>query len=704
MKKLFSKALSLVLTLALLATVFCCLGVTTSAVVTIPEEKLAGHEEPVYRFNYANAELYKGKVLFYIPNNAMGKEITISFDYWITDASRNDGLAIVENASGKTLNNDAADSLVFINAGYGRYSNTTVSTKDAYQPKLQASQSYDPYNGTIYIYNFNVTVDGEDKTATYNPTTFDSTDANVTFETITWNDYYAIQPAVKFSVANTVNQWSGFYLTKDIYIGKVKELSFSFDYYVDNETANMNVIFRNNVADANGSVLMNDEATQSNSLRPGYHRYSYSNTANTFETLRLKFEINTAKLGFDLYVWNFECYADGKRIEAFGPNSTNASVTMTKTTQGELDYLKDITRIEYSNVAAWKGVCLGYKYVYPNNRSFEISFKYKYTGPVNGVYVVGKFDTEPWESSVSVKDETTGSNYLIPGEHTFSFKIDNVETATNTWPTLETSKAFESGEIYIWDLVIGNYATTGNQGILRNGRYESASKVNANGEYTGYSVTVGHNYSEIVANNEVKLFDFDGTDEAYLKDGDLKGPWYQFAKEGDTTIADVVIYFDYYLASEDGTSLMVYSRGGGAYKDTLTGSYKLRPGRHTFCYVGEHSSNVAAAFKASEVGACNAKLYVWNLMVTRNGQDIIQYKAYSGSDFVNTPTMEDITYSDIDCFGDANNDGKLNVMDLIRVKKALLYNAKVSDFTDVNLDSKVDAEDLVRIKLAVASK
>ena len=733
MKKLFSKALSLVLTLALLATVFTCIGVTASAasgIIKTPENAA----KEVYFFDFNNAQAYQGEYIARIVADeeagidCTGAIISVSFDYYFKSnlyATRSNEIFI----RNWEVSQDTRDAN-FVDDSTGKdylYDGMGTFTVEEYEsPKanftLGASpQGFNGSNAKLYIWNLQVRLNGE--LVDTNPIDDGTNRAStVDVSVVSYQDMLNAQRAWKITGSElTTGSFASF---TNINTSAGKTVKVSFEYYYDTST-DLGLHISNVGAGGQLSrteTKIDDVVVSSTKIVPGVHKFT-STYDVTGSVVALQFEVSSGvTFTGDLRVWNMVVEINGAKQApqyfengyGFDSRVTQKGVTLESATYGEImgtrkAFCLDYTKFEAANNNNGHYLCYINDFV--NSPEITISFNYMAIG-------------SPRTKAVNVHDgnnraytatggDTVGDYWLLTDgeEHYYEYVGSALNQTLALNLRLEDNSGSSNLKIYVWDLV-----------VRRNTNYRNEQNSETNTTCIKRHVLTGSRpmttvtYADVKNATPVMALDFAGT-ESEVVEGEVNSAKYQLSgnpQGGDES--DISISFEYYLADAADDEISVVNVAGGNMADDKTGTSYLQPGRHTFTINRKFSTfsasgyNVLVAVGLAKAGIeSNAKLYIWNLNCTRTFEDgtVSSFGGYEKGIFGESqyigPEASMVTYADVDNKTDANNDGTTNVLDLIRAKRVALNSYLVYD--KENLDYiALDSTALVKIKLAVLAK
>ena len=169
---------------------------------------------------------------------------------------------------------------------------------------------------------------------------------------------------------------------------------------------------------------------------------------------------------------------------------------------------------------------------------------------------------------------------------------------------------------------------------------------------------------------------------------DNSGEILRIAKISNLSKAQVTLSFDYRLLCDDSNNCLTNTAD------------RLQSGSHSYSFKSTVSGTFAPYIRCSS----NATLYIWNVSVTVDGKDITE----------TNPTIEQST-ADVKIVeikdvpntisGDVNNDTKVDLNDLVRLKNYLANDETFIDYeaSDLNGDNKITADDLILFRKLLLS-
>ena len=322
-----------------------------------------------------------------------------------------------------------------------------------------------------------------------------------------------------------------------------------------------------------------------------------------------------------------------------------------------------------------------------SSKSVSVTFKYKLTGTVANeeIYVYNSKSANTLHP-----DAVTGSRYLQEGEHTYTYTATKY-SASNFRLALRSAST-SNATLSIWDLE-----------VMVAGKVIELSPEISSTYQSQISFTSGK-YSDIINSEKAYLIDFNNATRKCISS--------EKALNSDGVIDEnIIISFDYYLAGAEDEEIALINVAGGAFADKDINSYKLYKGRNHITYTNEHYTerqvfllDLRADDKdtTDDVAATtNAKIYIWNVVVQVNGENVFTTAKNNTYDDGNV-TVTEMTVGDVPFRGDSNNDGKVNVLDLIRLKRHLLGEMYVKESqANAYWDHRIDALDIAATKKAI---
>lgn len=148
--------------------------------------------------------------------------------------------------------------------------------------------------------------------------------------------------------------------------------------------------------------------------------------------------------------------------------------------------------------------------------------------------------------------------------------------------------------------------------------------------------------------------------------------FYTLTSVPDVDSKEVKISFDYYLdgGTENNINLFDITEPNNTNNTNISNSEQkyLKTGRNTvdFTFTGTSSMCLGLQF----TNAIDAKLYIWNVNITVDGNSVYSAACQQQSNAQKIPTLTAITYDDISVMeNDITGDFSTDVCDLIRMKK-----------------------------------
>ena len=720
MKKFFSKALSLVLTLALLATIFSFIGVTASAASTIVETP-ENNAKKVYLIDFTNAPGgQQGEVIAYIPANYLPEgtckdaEIEISYSYYLK--SEHYVTAINEiyarnwylgNSSDNADVPDDETGLSYLKEGMGSFFATYTCPTDGFLYGVSKENRTTPTNADLYIWDLEVYINGE--LVDTNPIKDNQNrSANVDVSVVSYEEMFNAQKAWKCTFNNVQNGKGGFALTPVFGCGK-NSVKIEFDYYYYSTSS---YIYFKNATGENFDTVTHDGSVVDMNLQLGTHHLVAESASFPSANFAARFQNGAGTLNGTLYIWNINLYLNGvKRNDKITPlnsystpsNATNGYI-VEEGTYGEIMGTRKAYVLDYAPVAAagkTDGNWLSYINA-SNSTEFQIAFNYKVVGAVTSDAVYAQ-SIGNGANLVATAGDTVGSDTLnCDGkEHFYEYKDVLGISAFAIRLNIRSNKENTNVKVYIWDL------------IVRRTDYQYDMPYIGQGTLAQPHTEI--TYADVVDATPVMALDFAGAESVY-EDNQVKSAKYQLSGNqhgGDES--DISISFEYYLANAADDEISVVNVAGGDMSDDKTGTSFLQPGRHSFTINRKFSTfsgggyNILVAVGLAKAGIeTNAKLYIWNLTCTRIKEDgtVTNFGGYNKGIFnADTtpyvgPEASMVERADIDNDFDANNDGDTNVLDLIRAKRVSLNPYLAYDKENLGYVA-INAETLVNMKKAM---
>ena len=749
MKKFFSKALSLVLTLALLATVFSFVGVTASAAKNI-SELVENNSKKVYFIDFNDIVANEGEVLARVEPADLGLEtlensmIMISYSYYLKAEKHNDNNmhdeiyvrnwgAGSKDSADTNVPNMLENNQTYLRDGMGKFMSvyTCPSSSFVYGASLQ--QHNGPTSAELYIWDISISVNGV--AVDTNPINVSKTgygdNAKIDVSVVSYEDMFNAQKAWKISLNNVQNDkccsFSNFNYAN-------RKVTVEFDYYYEAPTASGQKLNVMDIAGKGFTNIKQDNADGDTFLRPGQHRWSgVIESAGSTTALALQVVGNIASA--EVYVWNLSIYltsdvgteneqtwrqvrnADFSHSYSSATNADNG-FTVVEANYGDLMATRKAYRLDYSKVAAansTSGWCFSSTQMGTNE--LVVSFNYKVVGAVTNDAIATQ-DISGGQSIEDTNGDNKGSYYLIADGNEHYYEYVGTDTSGGQFYfrlNLGSYTQNTNVTVYVWNLVLRQTADFHNRQNLMTNAFNGEEK---NKPFDNVECT----YADVVAETPVMLLDFADAEAELGEKNEVLNAKYALQRAGrqmgpDDNDADISIYFDYYLADAGKDEIKVYNVAGGDMSDDKTGTDSLQPGRHTFSITGKKLSyfgidredtvgNLYTAVALADPNVdSNAKLYIWNLELKVYYEDHSEkfgaYNAglYGESDKVG-PEATMVEYADIENKFDANNDGVTNVLDLIRAKRAMLYTYVSYDKANLGY-AALNAETLVAMKKAV---
>ena len=678
MKRLLKNNICLVLALAIIMSLFSCvfsLGVAA-------EE--TNYSDAAYRIVLNKTPDNCGRGISTDKYDIEGKTVTVSFKYLLKNEESNklsvenitgDGGNFTDNITGSKYLQNGEHSFCYSTDSYDR-KGACVAIKNMSGADITAE---------LYIWDVEIKGNGNDifkiDAKQYVTTT------NTSYEIVTYEDVVNARPAYLLSFNNISNN-AGRGITYDKYGLKEKAVSISFKYLLKNEESNKLSV--ENVTGEGGNFT--DNITGSKYLQNGEHSFSYSTDSYDRDGICVAIKnLSGANITAELYIWDVEIKGNGNDIFKI---DAKQYVTTTNTSYEIVTYedaanAKPVHKLSYAGKALGNGSSW---YAFgPNsrtneigkdNKSFKISFEYSLVNAENGeLYIYNP------ATANEINDKYSGNGSLKSGRHSFIFETDSYTGYLGFAIGVKDQTKASNAELYIWNL---EAIIDGTDMARVNPWQMSGDNIVRQPDYS--EVT----YGEAVAAQNTYEFSFVGKTTGVTR-------WRTFGADQRVTNAKVKISFEYYLTGAEDGELFVFNPATAetAYNDKNTGNGLLRAGRHTFVFESDsYTGYIGAAIAVSDKSKdCNAVIYLWNVKVTSNGRDYFSTTGYNMSDKNRMPDLTVKANTDVPYKGDANNDGTVDIRDLVRVKSHLA-NGTYLNRTNVNFngDAAVNGSDLVGVR------
>ena len=703
--KTFKRALSLVLSFIILTTMFATLSCTVSADEI--EKVIENNSKQVVLYDFTDATAYRGQYLAYIASNCNDTVINVNFKYYLKASRVGDfadeiyvrNWAISQDAATGNLPN-ASDGSTYLRNGMGSYSITYTSTKDAFKMGVSLQQHGGVTNAKLYVWDFSITLNGTAVDTYLLNTPATSTDVSIcSKKAVSYQEMLNNKRAWHINFNSVANQ--KFLSASNLFVPN-KKVEVSFNYYLKGECNNNTYIYVSKVGAGALGDYKTDDTIVTNKLLEGTHSFkTVFDPLTDNATYAIAFQVGGSNLNADLYIYDFEIYVNGvrqvtKADPLHGYGTVPEGITITETTYYDVMNQREALLLDYSGLAQCKGAYI-YNGTLSSDCTFSLSFNYKILNTTS-------------KTEIYVQNAVAGGSYgdrLISDgrEHYYSYQgeASTGSFAINLATVIEGSNA----DIYMWDIRL----------VTSESQVNTIHSVSVSSD-TLYAITYDHiAYSDVVDVDKAYLYDFSTATPAINNSGNWTrwtykistNPYYSETKL-QTDNPSVTIYFDYYLANANDGDLAVRNVAGGSMPDDTTGSNLLLAGRHSFSITGKTISyfgtgtagNLLVAIVPNKEGIIDAKLYIWNVYMTCGDTDISKpMGGLYNTSFVG-PDVTETTVGDIENKGDANNDGKINVFDLIRFKRNLINGTSI-DVVNTNIDknTKIDAFDLAAIKRVI---
>ena len=231
------------------------------------------------------------------------------------------------------------------------------------------------------------------------------------------------------------------------------------------------------------------------------------------------------------------------------------------------------------------------------------------------------------------------------------------------------------------------------------------------GKELAFNPDISSNCAQYVSYSSGKYIDTINSQKAYLLDFNDAGRKCISKDTQHVLGASITISFDYYLTGAEDEEIVLSNVAGGAeLADKDIGTAKLFKGRNHLTHTSDNYSKESFLldFRTTDTDrngerdeTSNAKIYIWNVEVMVNGADVFSTGGNATYDEGNA-TITKMTVGDVPFRGDSNNDGKVNVLDLIRLKRYLLDEIYVKESqANAYFDHRIDALDIVATKKAI---
>ncbi len=677
MKKSLKNNICLILALAIIMSLFSCVF-SLGAVAEETEPSKAA-----YLLSFNNISNNVGRVITYDRYDLKEKAVSISFKYLLKNAESNK--LSVENITGDGGSfTDGITGSKFLQNGEHNFSYSTVSYDRNGVCVAVKNMSGANITAELYIWDVEIKANGNDIFKL--DATQWITSTNTSYEIVTYEDVVNAKPAYLLFFNNTGK--AGRCISNDIYGLQGKPVSISFKYILKSEDSN-----KFSVQNVVGGYFT-DSTNGSRYLQNGEHSFSYSTDSYDKNGVCVAIKnITDTPVTAELYIWDVEINGTGNgtlkfdiAAEQYG-NSENTSYEII--TYEDAVNAKPVHMLSYAGKAVGNGSSW---YAFgPNsrtneigkdNKAFKISFEYSLVNAENGeLYIYNP------AAASEISDKYSGNGLLKSGRHSFIFEADSYTGYLGFAIGVNDKTKASNAVLYIWNLKV---IIDGTDMARVNPWQMSGDSIVRQPDYS--EVT----YGETVAAQNTYEFSFVGKTTGVTR-------WRTFAADQRVTNAKVKISFEYYLVGAEDGELFVFNPATAetAYNDKNTGDGLLRAGRHTFVFEDDsYSGYIGAAIAVSDKSKdCNAVIYLWNIKVTSNGRDYFSTTGYNISDENRRPDLVVKTNADIPYKGDANNDGTVDIRDLVRVKSHLASGTYINR-TNVNFngDAVVNGSDLVEVR------
>ena len=658
------KILSLLLTLTLIiGLIIIPTTVTASTTYNLDKSDIA------YFIDFDKAPAGSGYALSSDKWGVTDKAVTISFDYVLKDASDKE----IKLQSGGVVYDFADDTTGSAYLKKGEHTFTFTTDKNLYDAVyltvINASETES--NADLYIWNISVIVDGNEITD-FNANWV--TNTNVSFSIVPYEEVMNIKPAgYLLDFENTPNE-NGYCISKDQEQVAGKPAIISFKYILKN--ANDNELY---VAAIGMGEVFKDNSTGSQYLKKGEHTFTYS--TDSFPNWRVMCVAIMNGSGTvsnaDLYIWDVTI--NGNDTDIFNPDASqycaHENVSISDVTVEELLYERNVNLIDFNQTPKGSGYALGDDTWGTEGKEVKISFDYVLNGAKDNEILI-KSGGVVYE----IADDTTGSPYLKNGRHTFTFTTNEHLYKCIYLLVVNNSDAASDADLYIWNKTV----TVGDKDVSTpDPEYVDTTNVT-------YSTV---SYSDVVDNSTAYEIDFAGKEAG--------NNFFVIGDDNYVSNASLEISFKYYLANaEDGELYVRDLATAGEFPNIYTNDGLLKQGRNNFKFKSaDYSGSTCIALSVVNYQkASNAKLYIWDVEIIANGNNAFDTEGYQGCRVEGVPDFTTIAYKDVEYKGDANNDGTVNIIDFIRVKKYISNDGKVEE-KNINLvsDRAIDSLDLAAL-------
>ena len=406
-------------------------------------------------------------------------------------------------------------------------------------------------------------------------------------------------------------------------------------------------------------------------------------TATYSGTTKYAIKYLTTPIRTRIYLDNVNITAGGENVfNPYTKQQIGAPICVTvfeeDMAQDTANFDREITTIEFKNARA-SNIALTNSTT-STSKAVSISFKYNLSGTTgaNEIYFYNKD-----KPSTDHPDAITGSKYLQNGEHTYTYTAEKYSIAKFI-PAIRPERA-TNAVLQIWDLevFVGGRSIAINLAPYDNTITFSSGK-----------------YNDINDSKPAYLIDFNDARRKCISLED------KTLNTDGVVDESIYISFDYYLINAENEELSVQNVAGGFFGDQYINTSRLFKGRNHFTYINEHYTERNAFLldlRANNSDTSNAKIYIWNVVVLLNGQDVFTTVKNSKFDDGDV-TVTEMTVGDVPFRGDSNCDGSRNVLDLIRLKRYILGDTDVivkESCANVNFDHRIDALDIVATKKAI---
>ena len=188
--------------------------------------------------------------------------------------------------------------------------------------------------------------------------------------------------------------------------------------------------------------------------------------------------------------------------------------------------------------------------------------------------------------------------------------------------------------------------------------------------------------------------------DMYLLDfnGVSANAYYTLTNDPPATGKNVKISFSYYLSGAENREISAFNIAGGTLSDEISGNCYLRNGRNRFfCEFTEKINNKTFCLGlATAAENSKSKLYIWDINITVDGKSIFNPTAKQWCNRELIPKLSKLTAGMIPYSADVNNNGVVDIIDLVRLKRHLSNNKTAVETVnaDSDINGKINSSDL----------